>query len=118
MPLTTVYRDARATALAAAAPYMLAIAGTPATSGAATNEVSGGSYARVAASWGSVSGGVIVTSATAINIPSGVTVDHCGVAASVTATTADVKATASVTSQTFSSAGTYTITLTDTESST
>lgn len=75
-------------------------------------EVTGGSYARVAAGWGAASAGVITGSAT-LNVPSGVTLLGVGLYTASTAGTYIDGVT--VTSQTFASAGTYTVTLTYTQ---
>lgn len=113
----TAQRQAVANAYGTAAPYGCLFNGVPATSGAATNELTGGSpaYARVALSWGAAtaaSPSVITSTAAAFNVASGATVDHAGVCVSGTAGTADVRDTAAVTSQAFASQGTYTLTAT------
>lgn len=51
--------------------------GSPGTTGA--NEISGGSYIRVATTWGSPSAGAMVGSQVAINVPAATTVDHFGI---------------------------------------
>lgn len=81
--------------------------GTPGT------EISGGTYARVAAGWGAASNGVISGSVT-INVPSGATV--AGVGLYTAATGGTYVDGAAVTSQAFASAGTYTVSLTYTQS--
>jgi hypothetical protein len=113
----TAQRQAVANAYGTAAPYGCLFNGVPATTGAATNELTGGSpaYARVALSWGAAtaaSPSVITSTAAAFNVASGATVDHAGVCVSGTAGTADVRDTAAVTSQAFASQGTYTLTAT------
>lgn len=86
---------------------------TPPTTGAATGELSGGSYARISISWGTVTNGVVSTSSNLVfNVASGATVGSFGVATSGTATTADVQDWYALTSQSFASAGTYTISAT------
>lgn len=86
----------------------------PGTTG--TSEVTGGSpsYARKAASWtaGSVDGVVTVT--VTFDVPASTTVTFVGVWTAVTAGTFLDKA--AVTSQTFSSQGTYQVTATFTQS--
>jgi hypothetical protein len=114
----TAQRQAVANAYGTAAPYGVLFNGVPASTGAATNELSGGGYARQAMSWGAAtaaSPSVITSTAAAFSVGSGVTVDHAGVAVSVTAGTADIRDTGTVTSQLFSSAGTYTLTVTFSE---
>jgi hypothetical protein len=111
----TAQRQAVANAYGTAAPYGVLFNGVPATTGAATNELSGGGYARLAMSWGAATAAtpsVITSTAAAFSVASGATVDHAGVAASSTAGTADIRDAAAVTSQAFASAGTYTLTAT------
>lgn len=113
----TAQRQAVANAYCTAAPYGVLFNGTPATSGAATNELVAGTagYARVNLTWGSAtaaSPAVCTSAATAFNVSSGATVDHAGCAVSGTLGTADIRDTAAVTSQAFASNGTYTLTAT------
>jgi hypothetical protein len=84
----------------------------PGTSGAATNEISGGSpaYARKSMGFGAASGGTTTSAATPFDVGAGTTVTYFGVTASATAGTADVADFSTVTSQNFASQGTYTIT--------
>jgi hypothetical protein len=108
-------RNAMATAYGAAAPYGALFTSTgPGTTGAATNEVTGGAYARVSNGWGAASASVITGTPT-INVPASTTVTYFGVTVSGTAATADVRDAVLVTSQTFSSAGTYAVTATYTQ---
>lgn len=81
--------------------------GTPGT------ELTGGTYARVAAGWGAASGGVITASGT-LNVPSGATVAGVGLYTAVSGGT--YVDGASLTSQAFGTAGTYTVSLTYTQS--
>lgn len=101
------------------APNGALFSGTPGggTPGNATNEITGGSpaYARKACTWGTSSGGAIVGAGSTFDVASGTTVTFFGVAASLTATTNDIKDWASVTSQAFGSQGQYTITPTYTQ---
>lgn len=111
-------RNTLATAYGTNAPYgSMFISSGPGTTGAATNEVTGGSpaFARKALTWGAPSASAIVGTAT-FDIPSGTTVTFFGVCASATLTTADVKDAVAVTSQVFSSQGTYAVTATYTQS--
>jgi hypothetical protein len=91
-----------------AALYTTAASGTPGT------EVSGGSpaYARKAISWGAPSNGVTTAQVT-FDVPSGTTVVAAGVHTALTAGT--YLDGGSVTSQAFASQGTYTLTLTYTQ---
>lgn len=88
----------------------------PGTANAATNELTGGSYARISVPWGSVTNGVVTSTAMVFNVANGATVAYFGVCTSGTATTADVQDSFALTSQSFSSAGTYTVTATYTQS--
>jgi hypothetical protein len=101
----------------AEAPYGALFTADPGTTGSATGEVTGGApaYARKAISWGTSTNGVVSGTAT-FDVPSGTTVTYAGVCKTITATTADVRDRVSVTSQTFSTQGTYTVTFTFTES--
>lgn len=88
---------------------------TTAPGGSAGTEVTGGSpaYARKALTWGAPAAGVTTASAT-FDVPTGTTVVGAGVHTAVTAGTyLDGVA---VTSQAFSSQGTFTVTFTFTES--
>ena len=116
---TLAQRNALATAYGAAAPYLALFGSTgPGTTGAATNEISGGSpaYTRKAANWGAASASAITSAAGAHDVPAAATVTYVGVTVSATPTTADVRDAAAVTSQGFSSQGTYTATATYTQS--
>lgn len=66
-----------ANALAGAATYISAHTADPGTTG--TSEVSGGSYARQATTWGSASSGDRVGSQVTIPIPASTTVTHWGI---------------------------------------
>jgi hypothetical protein len=112
MVRNTPLKNTLATSYKTAAPYGALFTADPGTSGSATGEVSGGSYARAALNWGTASNGAVTSSATVFNVPSGVTITYFGVTTSGTAGTGDVQDSAAVTSQTFSSAGTYTVTAT------
>lgn len=110
MVRNTALKNTLAARYATAAPYGALFTADPGTTGSATGEVSGGSYARAALGWSSASNGAVSSAATLFNVPSGVTVTYFGVTASSTAGTADVQDSVAVTSQTFSTAGTYTVT--------
>lgn len=71
-------------------------------------EVTGGTYARVALSWGAPSGGKIIATAS-FNVPAGVTVAGVGLYNALTGGTYLDGAT--VTSQAFATATTYVITI-------
>lgn len=112
-------RNAMATAYGVAAPNGSMFTSTgPGTTGAATNEVTGGSpaFARKALSWGAASSSAITSAATAFDIPSGTTPTFFGVTVGAVLTTGDVRDAVAITSQVFSSQGTYTVTATYTQS--
>jgi hypothetical protein len=103
-------KDTLANDYAALAPYGTLFTADPGTSGAATNEVSGGSpaFARKSMAWSTSSGGAgSVSGSPTFDIPAGTTITNMGVCASSTLTTADVKDKCAITSQTFASQGTY-----------
>lgn len=58
------------------AKYISLHTASPGTTGA--NEVTGGSYARVATSWGSISGGSVTGSQVTINVPASTTIAYWG----------------------------------------
>lgn len=103
-------RNALANQYKTTAPFGALFSADPGTADAATNELTGGGYARQAANWGTAASSAVVSGSMAFSVAVNAVVAYFGVAASGTAGTADVKDSASVTSQTFSSAGTYTVT--------
>lgn len=110
---TTTQKNALATAYGVSATYAALYTTVP--GGSAGTEVTGGSpaYARKPITWGSPSAGVITGTVT-FDVPTGTTVVGAGVHTALTAGTyLDGGA---VTSQAFASQGTYTLTLTFTES--
>lgn len=85
-----VEKTSLAAKFATDAPYIAAFSADPGTTGAATNELTGGTYARVAASW--VAGAAGVQTATCnLNVPAGSALTHIAACASGTAGTADLK---------------------------
>lgn len=111
---TSAIKNTLANAYATACAFVgLATTAPGATRG---TEVTGGSpaYARKASNWGSATNGVITASPTAFDVPSGTTVVGVNMESAVTAGT--YQDGAGVTSQTFSSQGTYTVTATYTQS--
>lgn len=111
----TAEKNSLATKYAQDAAYCALFTANPGTTGSATNEVTGGSYARVAISWGAASNGVIVGTAT-LNVPSGVTITHAAACASGVAGTADLKDVYDITDVSYAAgAGTYAITITYTQ---
>ena len=73
-------KDAALTAIGAAASYISLHSADPGTTGA--NEISGGSYARVATTWGSSSGGSNTGSQVTINVPASTTIEYFGMSGS------------------------------------
>jgi hypothetical protein len=59
------------------ARYISLHTASPGTTGA--NEVAGGTYARVATTWGAIAGGSTTGSQVTINVPAGVTITHWGI---------------------------------------
>lgn len=84
---------------------------TPVTTGAATNEVSSATYGRLTLSWGTAASGVVsLSSAAVFNLASADVVGAFGVCTSTTKTTGDVLDWfAFASTQTFSSAGTFSV---------
>lgn len=119
---TDLQRKALATAYGTAAPYGALFTADPGTTGTVVGEVTGGSpaYARIASTWGAAA--TVSTTATitstgqAFNVPAGTTVTYYGQCVSGTAGTADLRDRVAITSQTFASQGTYTITAVYTQS--
>lgn len=109
---TNTQKNTLATAYGTAATHAALYSTVPA--GSAGTELSGGSpaYARKAISWGAPANGVITANVT-FDVPSGVTVAGAGVHTAITAGT--YLDGGSVTSQPFASQGTYTLTLTYTQ---
>jgi hypothetical protein len=103
-------KNTLATAYKNAAVAGALFSATPGTTGTATNELTGGGYARQTISWGTVANGAVATSSNIVfSVASGATVSHFGVCSSTTATTADVQDWYDLVDQTFSSAGTYSV---------
>ena len=93
--------------------YISLHTGSPGTTGA--NEVSGGSYARVATTWGAVSAGSSTGTQVTINVPGSTTISYWGIwtaASSGTYVDGGILPAA----QTYGSSGTYLLTPTYTAS--
>jgi hypothetical protein len=117
MPIATAaQRTALAAAYATAAPNAALFTADPGTTGTVVGEVTGGTpaYARLAAGWGTAANSTVTGTAT-FNVPAGATITYGGVTVSATAGTADLRDRAAVTSQAFSSQGTYALTSTYTQ---
>lgn len=80
---------------------------SPGTTGAA--EVTGGAYARVATTWSAASGSSRAGSPVTINVPASTTVTHFGIWSAASGGTYK-RGGALSSSETFGSAGTYTLT--------
>lgn len=111
-------KDTLANSYATAAPYGALFTSDPGTSGSASGEATGGSpaYNRKALSWSTASGGTGVTTGGAtFDVASGTTVTFFAVASSVTPGAATLRDKVAVTSQAFASQGTYTVTVSYTQ---
>jgi len=93
--------------------YISLHSASPGTTGA--NEISGGTYARVATTWGTESGGVSLGSAVTINVPASTTVAYYGIWTAASGVTY-VDGGALPSSETYGGAGTYILTPTYTAS--
>lgn len=99
--------NAAANGLATVCAYQSLNSASPATTGA--NEISGGSYARIASPFSTASGGTAATSGSQTwNVPASTTVAYTGWLSAITAGTYEFGAPLSA-SVTFTGAGTYTI---------
>lgn len=111
-------RNSLAQAYGVAAPYGTLFTGAgPGTTGAATNECTGGSpaFARKPLNWGAPSASTIVGTAT-FDVAAGTTLTYAGVCVSATLATADIRDEVAITNQTLASQGTYTATYQYTQS--
>lgn len=79
----------------------------PGSTGA--SEVTGGTYARIATTWGTVSNSAVTGSAVTIDVPAGTTITHWGLSSLVTAGTFYYGGTLPA-PETFGSNGTYSLT--------
>ena len=105
--LTTGSKNTMLTALSGSVTYFSLHTADPGTSG--TAEVSGSPYARKAASWAAAANGTVATNAnTAFDVPGSTTITHLGYWSAVTSGTF-LGSRALDTSQTFATAGTYTL---------
>lgn len=95
------------TAVKGAATFISLHTGDPGTSGAL--EVSGGTYARVATTWGTVTSGSVTGSAVVINVPAGITITYWGLSTAITGGSFYFGGLLAA-SETFGSAGTYSLT--------
>lgn len=108
---TTTIKNALATTYTTNCTYGALTSSAP---GSTTGtEISGGGYARIASAWGTVTAGVVSATAMAFNVNAGTTVVGFEFFNAITAGT--YMDGVGITSQTFASTGTYTITPTFTE---
>lgn len=103
MPFTTPALNALVGGLTAAATRISLHTADPGTTGA--SEVTGGTYARVATTWGAASNGSSVGSQVTLNVPAGVTVTHWGLWSAATGGTFEYGG-ALATPEAFGAAGT------------
>lgn len=107
MALVNAGRDALLGGLTAAATHVALHTSDPSTNGA--NEVTGGTYARELSDWAAPSGGTVVNDgAIVFDVPAATTIAFIGYWSAVSAGTF-YGSRALDTSQTFATAGTYTI---------
>jgi hypothetical protein len=104
---TTAAKNSALTAVAALGNYISLHTADPSTTGA--NEVTGGTYARVATTWGGSSGSADAGSQVTINVPAGVTIAFWGIWSAITGGTW-VVGEALPANETYGSAGTYLLT--------
>lgn len=107
MAYTIAAENSAITGVKNAATFISLHTADPSTTGA--SEVSGGTYARVATTWGTVSGGSVTGSAATINVPASTTVTHWGLWTAATAGTF-YNGGLLPASETFGAAGTYALT--------
>ncbi len=106
MPYFALGKNRMLDYLSSASGFLALFSTVPTT--VAGNEISGGSYARVAATWGAASSGVAALSSNVtLNVPGGSTVSHVGILGTSTGTT--IWGYMNVTDETFGGDGTYTI---------
>jgi hypothetical protein len=109
MTRNTSMKNTLVNAFRAAAPFGALFSSDPGTTGSATPEISGGTYTRLPMNWSAANNGSTSSASTVFNVPAGVTVAYFGATASSTSGTNDVQDSAAITAQTFSTAGTYTV---------
>jgi hypothetical protein len=107
MAYTPTAQSAAITGVKNAATFISLHTADPGTTGA--SEVSGGTYARIATSWGTVSAGSVTGSAATINVPASTTITHWGLWTAATGPTFYYGGTLPA-SETFGAAGTYALT--------
>lgn len=113
MGYTVAAENAAIGAIAGAATFISLHTADPTTTGG--SEVTGGTYARVATTWGTVSNGSYTGSQVTINVPAGTTIAFWGIWSAGTAGTFYYGGTLPA-SESYGSAGTYALTPTITAS--
>lgn len=113
MAFTSTAKNAAVDGIGTNATYISLHTADPSTTGA--SEVSGGTYARVATTWGSSSAGSKAGSAATINVPAATTITYWGLWTAVTAGTFYYGGVLPA-SETYGGAGTYALTPTLTAS--
>jgi hypothetical protein len=107
MPYTPAAKNLMLNALAGQAVFVSLHTADPGTTGA--SEVVGGSYARKSITWNAAAAGSLDSSVVPVfDVPAGTTITHVGFSTAVTA--GAFLGSALVTSETFASAGTYSLT--------
>lgn len=107
MPYTAAAETTAITAVKNAATFISLHTADPSTTGA--SEVTGGTYARVATTWGTVTAGSVTGSACVLNVPASTTITHWGLW-TLGSGGAFYYGGSLPASETFGSAGTYSLT--------
>lgn len=107
MPYSVAAENAAVTGVKNAGAWISLHTADPGSTGA--NEVTGGTYARIQTTWGTVASSAVTGSAVTINVPSGTTITHWGLSSAVTAGTFLYGGTLPA-PETFGSNGTYSLT--------
>lgn len=113
MPFTVPAENAAVTGVKNAGNFISLHTADPLATGA--SEVVGGTYARKATTWGTVSGSAVTGSAITADVPAGTTITHWGLWSALTAGDFLYGGTLPA-SETFGSTGTYSLTPTLTAS--
>lgn len=110
---TTAMKNILAAAYAAAATHAALFTSDPGTTGSATGEVTGGTYAREPITWSAPSNGT-VTGQVVFNVPTGTDLTFSAVCGGLTG--ANVLDKGPLTQQPFNTDGTYTLDVSYTQS--
>lgn len=112
MAYTPQADTAAITAVKAAATWISLHTADPGSTNTAASEVSGGAYARMQTTWGTVTSGSVTGSAVVINVPAGTTITHWALHANSSGASDSYFGGALAASEVFGSAGTYSLTAT------